>query len=73
MGSIRQRFGLRAKNARAENPRVNNGFRMRQIAETAYILGRVLKTQRFDNAFGLPKVQEGSSSSGTRFRAIWLN
>ena len=49
--SIRQRFGLRAKNARAENPLVNNG--MQQNAEAACVLGCVLKTLRFNNAFWL--------------------
>ena len=47
--SIRQRFGLRAKNARAENPLVNNGIQ--QNAEVASVLGCVLKTQLFNNAF----------------------
>ena len=45
--SIRQRFGLHAKNARAENPLVKNGIN----TETACVLGCVLKTQRFNNAF----------------------
>ena len=40
--SIRHRFGLRAKDARAENPLVNNG--VQQNAETACVLGCVLKT-----------------------------
>ena len=46
---IRQRFGLRAKNARAENALVNYG--MQPNAETICVLGCVLKRQRFDNAF----------------------
>ena len=44
--SSRQHFGLRAKNALAENPLVNNG--MQQNAETTCVLGCVLKTQRFN-------------------------
>ena len=35
--SIRQRFGLRAKNARAENPLVNNG--VQQNGETGLRFG----------------------------------
>ena len=42
-------FGLRAKNAGAKNPLINNG--MQQNAETACIWGCVLKTQRFNNTF----------------------
>ena len=44
-----QRLGLRAKNARAENPLVNNGTQRNE--ETTCVLGRVLQTQRFNNAF----------------------
>ena len=41
------------QNARAENPLVNNG--VQRNAETTCVLGRlgrVLQTQRFNNAFG---------------------
>ena len=47
--SVRRCFGLRAKDARAEKPLVNSG--MQQNAETACVLGCVLKTQRFNDAF----------------------
>ena len=56
--SVRQRFGLRAMNARAANPLVNNGIQ--QNAETACIMGCLLATQRFHNAFGLSKVQNSA-------------
>ena len=49
--SIRQRFGLRSKNARAENPLVNNAMQHAEF-QTACVLGRRLETQFFiNNAF----------------------
>ena len=48
---VRLHFGLRAENTRAENPLVSNG--RQQNAETVCVLGCVLKTLRFNNAFWL--------------------